>query len=326
MAPLQVLERVEHGDFPASLYLEGPDEAVKAAFLAGFRRAWAASGDIAENSFGVPPSRVMRPDENSVEEILAAYQTASLFSPRELTVVLEVEDLGRSDKRVDAMATGLATPAGGSCIVLVESASDSVRKALEPLRAACSVRADAQPPGDRELLEWGKRRLASLGCVAEPGTLEALLETCEHDALALLDETGKLALLAGDGGRVTTAHVQALTAPRVGAELPDLLLAVASGDAPQAALKLERVLAAGEDEGSVMWALGHLVTSTLSMATNPYGWAKWKAASQALARRRRPPELARALDAVYRAEAAWKGGRVDARSALEQATRDVCAG
>jgi DNA polymerase III delta subunit len=267
----------------------------------------------------------MRPDEQGVDAILAAYQTVSLFSPRELIVVLEAEDLGRSEKRVAALAAGLATPAGSSCLVLVESASDTTRKTLEPLRAACSVRVDAQPPDESALLEWGRRRLASLGCSADPGTLEALLETCEREALAFLNETGKLALLSGAGGRVGREQVAALTAPRVGAELPDLLLAIAMGDAPRAALKLERVLAAGEDEGSVMWALGHLVSSTLAMATSPYGWAKWRAASQALAQRRRPAQLVRAMDAVYRAEAAWKGGRVDARSALEQATREVCA-
>lgn len=56
------------------------------------------------------------------------------------------------------------------------------------------------------------------------------------------------------------------------------------------------------------------------------GWAKWRDASFALARRRSPAARAEALDAVYRAEAAWKGGRADVRTALEQATREVAAG
>jgi len=307
------------GDFPASVYLEGPDEAVKAEFLAQFRRAWAQAVPEAA------AARVLRPDEHGVDAILAAWQNVSLFAPRELTVVFETEDLGRSEKRVAALAAGLAVPAGGSCLVLVESAADSPRKTLEPLRAACAVRVDAQPPGADELGEWGRRRLAAAGARAEAGALEALLETCEHDALAFLNECGKLAVLAGADGAVTRAHVDSLVAPLVGAELPDYLMAVASGDAPHAARQLERVLASGEDEGSVLWALGHLVTSTLTLRTSPYGWARWRTASQALARRRGPAELARALDAVYRAEAAWKGGRADARAALEQATREVAA-
>jgi len=313
VAPLALLERIASGEFPPSVYLEGPDEAVKAAFLAEFRRAWAAAVPEA------PQARVMRPDEHDVDAILAAYLNVSLFSPRELTLVLEVEDVGRSEKRVAALAAGLARPAGGSCLVLVESGAETLRKTLAPLRAACAVRVDAQPPEPRELLSWGARRLAARGCTAETGALETLLEDSEGDALAFLNEVGKLAALAGEAGRVTRAHVAALTSPQLGAGLSDYLAAVARGDAAQAALRLERLLAAGESEGSVLWALGHLVSGSLS----PGGWAKWRDASMALARRTGTRERARALDAVYRAESAWKGGRVDARMALEQATREV---
>jgi len=314
-----VLDRADAGEFPSNVYLEGPDEAVKAEFLSQFRRAWAAAVPDA------PKARVLRPDEHGVETILAAYQNVSLFSPRELTIVFEIEDLGRSEKRVAALAEGLAYPAGASCLVMVESPSDSTRKTLEPLRVAAAVRVDSQPPADTQLLSWARRRLAASGCQAGPGALEALLETCEHEAVAFLNETGKLAVLAGESGTVTKAHVERLVAPLVGAELPDYIMAVASGDTRLAARQLERVLAAGEDEGSVMWSLGHLVSSTLTLATNPYGWSRFKPASAVLGRRRRGNDLARALDAVYRAEAAWKGGRTDARTALEQATREVAA-
>ena len=47
-------------------------------------------------------------------------------------------------------------------------------------------------------------------------------------------------------------------------------------------------------------------------------------ASETLRRRVAPRSLGRALDAVYRAESAWKGGRADAVAVLEQATREVC--
>jgi len=318
--PLAVLAALGADRFPSTLYLEGGDEALKAAFLAELRRSWATAVPEA------PLARILRGGEQDVDVILAAYQNVSLFAPRELTIVLDVEDLGRSEKKVDALAAGLTRPAGGSCLVLVESASESPRKTLEPLRAACALRVAAEAPAERALLLWGERRLAAAGCRAEPGALEALLESCERETLAFLNEVDKVAVLAGPAGKVTRAEVQALSAPCVGAELPDYLLAVATGDPAAAALRLERVLAAGENEGSVLWALGHLVSSSLTLAVNRYGWAKWKELSLTLGGRRRPKELARALDAVYRAEAAWKGGRVDVRSALEQATREVAAG
>ncbi len=317
--PLALLDRAAKGEFPGTVYIEGPDEAVKAAWLAEWRRLWAAAVPDA------PLARVLNADEAGVDAILAAYQNVSLFAPRELTLVLELEKLGRSEKRVEALASGLSSPAGASCLVLVEPAAESPRKTLEPVRAACLVRVDVQPPSEQELLEWGRRRLAASGNTPEPGALEALLDDCERDSIAFLNESGKLGVLAGENGRVTVAHVKTLTAPRVGADLPDYLTAVASGDAPKAAQQLERLLAAGENEGSVLWALGHLVTSALTLSTSPYGWARWKPLSQALGRRRNAHSLARAIDAVYRAESAWKGGRTDARSALEQATREVAA-
>ena len=316
---LGLLDRAAAGEFPGTVYVEGPDEALKAAFLAEWRRAWAAAVPDA------PLARILRAEEAGVDAILAAYQNVSLFAPRELTLVFDIEDLGRSESRVDALAAGLASPAGGSCLVLVESAAEAPRKTLEPVRAACATRIDLRLASDRELLEWGRRRLAAAGHTAEGGALEALLDDCERDSIVFLNEAGKLGVLAGADGRVTLAHVKSLTAPRVGADMPDYLTAVASGDGAKAAQQLERLLAAGENEGSVLWALGHLVTSALTLVTSPQGWAKWKAQSQALGRRRDAHSLARAIDAVYRAESAWKGGRTDVRSALEQATREVAA-
>jgi hypothetical protein len=119
---------------------------------------------------------------------------------------------------------------------------------------------------------------------------------------------------------VTKADVLALSRPVVGSELPDWLLAVATGDAPAAAKRLGRLLAARESEGELMFALANLVGGALG------GWARWRDLSGVLQRRSSPRQLAHALDAVYRAEAAWKGGRTDALAALEQATRVVASG
>lgn len=310
---LELLERAGRGDFPPTLYLEGPDEALKAAFLAGLRRAWAAAVPEA------PMARVMRPGENDVDEILSAYHGISMFTPRELTLVMDVEDLGRSEKRVAALAGGVARPGGTSSLVLVESAAESPRKMLEPLRAACTARVDAQPPDSRGLLAWGRRRFENESLEAAPGALEALVESCEGESLAFFNGLGKLVTMCAPGTPVTAADVAALERPTVGADLQEYLLAVAAGDAALAAQRLGRLIAAGENEGSVLWGLGNLVGGALG------GWAKFRDLSPVLARRRPPRELARALDAIYRAEAAWKGGRADAMSALENATREVAA-
>jgi DNA polymerase III delta subunit len=74
------------------------------------------------------------------------------------------------------------------------------------------------------------------------------------------------------------------------------------------------------EEGAVLWALSNLVGGAFG------GWAKHRELSMTLGRRLGPRELARAMDALYRGEAAWKGGRADPVAVLEQATRALCAG
>jgi DNA polymerase III delta subunit len=173
------------------------------------------------------------------------------------------------------------------------------------------------PPERRTLLAWGARRLASEGVKAESGVLEAAADACEGDALAFFNELAKLSTWAGQG-TLSRAEAERLLRPAMSAELPDYLAAVAAGSARMAAQRLGRMLASGVGEGTVMFALSNLVGGALG------GWTRYREASDALRRRRGARELFHALDAVYRAEAAWKGGRADSIAVLEQVTREVC--
>jgi len=312
----RLLGGFDRGEFPPTLYCEGPSEPLKASLLAELRAAWARSLAEPERRSPGAPARVLRAAEAGVEEILAAYHGGSLFSPRELTIVLGIEDLGRSEKKVAALAAGLARPAGGSCLVLVESAAESPRKSLEPLRAAAAARWVALPPARRELIAWGARRLERANLACEPGVLESLADASEGDALAFFSELGKLERLA-TGNAVGRAELALLLRPAVGAELPDYLAQVARGDPGWAARSLGRLLAAGVSEGTILFALSNLVGGALG------GWTRNLELSQALRRRSSPRELTAAMDALYRAESAWKGGRADAVAVLEQATRVV---
>ena len=299
-----LLEAVARGAFPATVYLEGPSEPLKAAVLAEVRAAWAAACPES------PLARVLRTAETGVPEILDAFQGASLFSPRDLIVVLEIEDLGRSEKRVAALAAGIARPLGPSSLILVESAADGPRKTLEPLRAACQTHVLAMPPTRAELQRWGARRLAREGFTAEPGVIDTLIEACEGDSLAFFTELDKLCAWASRDGEIRAEDLAALLRPAVGADLPDFLAAVAAGHAGSASRSLGRLLAAGVGEGTILFSLANLVGGALG------GWARFRECSEALRRRSGPAGLRRALDAVYRAESAWKGGRADVVAVL----------
>jgi DNA polymerase III delta subunit len=310
--PLALARQLRAGRFPATLYLEGPCEALKAQFLATLRRAWMTRDPHA------PPARVLRANETSVEEILALFQGASLFNPRDLILVLEVEDLGRSEKRIAALSRGLGLPAGESCLTLIESSADQPRKSLEPLRAACEVRVVALAPDRDALLAWGALELEALGLSARPGVIESLADASDGDALAFFGELSRLGAWAAPGSTVSEVDVAQILRPAIGAELPDYVAAVAAGDPRLAGRRLGRLLAAGVGEGTILFALSNLVGGALG------GWKRFHAASDALRRRRGSNDLLQALDAVYRAEAAWKGGRADVVALLERATRDVC--
>ncbi|MBI1799858.1 MAG: hypothetical protein HYR73_09260 [Candidatus Eisenbacteria bacterium] len=310
--PLEIARRIRRGTLPSTLYLEGPSEALKTELLATLRGAWAA---LSPES---PTARVLRAAESGVEEILALYQGASLFSPRDLIVVLDIQDLGRSDKKVASLALGLAMPAGESTLVLVESAAEQPRKSLEPLRAACAICVIAMPPARRDLVAWGAIKLEERLIEAEDGVLESLADASGGDALAFFSELSRLVTWIGERRSATAADVAQILRPALGAELPDFLAAVAGGDPALAGQRLGRLLAAGVGEGSILFALSNLVGGAMG------GWKRNPTASEFLRRRRSPEDLVRALDAVYRAEAAWKGGRADVVALLEQATRDVC--
>lgn len=303
-----LLEAWGRGAFPSSIYLEGPSEPVRAAMLAELRAAWAAAVPDA------PVGRVFLASESSVEEVLAAYQGGSLFASRELAIVLEVEDYGKSEKWVAALAVGIARGAPNSCLVLVESRAENPRKTLEPLRVACGARWTAELPSRAELMAWGARRLQRHGLEAEAGVLERVTDACEGDPLAFFNEVDRLAAF-GQDGRITAADAAAVLQPAVGADLPEFLSAVALGYPGLATQRLGRLLAAGVNQGTVMFALSNLVGGALG------GWARERELSAGMRQRMEPGELARAMDAMYRAEAAWKGGRVDVVAALEQVTR-----
>jgi DNA polymerase III delta subunit len=309
-----MLEAIARAEFPHSLYLEGDCEPVKAALLAELRAAWAKA--VPQS----PLASVFRAAETGVEQLLAAWQGASLFSPRDLVIVLDLEDWARSEKKVVALADSIAKASSPSTMVLVESASENHRKVLDPLRRACRVQIEAPPPSLADLVRWGERRFEREGFATEAGVLPLLAETCEGDALAFFSELDKLCTWAARDGKLGVEEVRSLLRPVVGSELPDYVGAVAAGDATRATQRLGRMLAAGANEGTLLFALSNLVGGALG------GWAKDKPASAALNRRLGAMGLSRAMDACYRAEAAWKGGRADAVAVLEQLTRSICGG
>ena len=182
--------------------------------------------------------------------------------------------LGREQHdRLEEEATALSF-SGGRRVVWVRDGQDGLHTAtarlltMKPAMAALVLIEAAALPARaklRTLLEAAPDA-AVIACYAEEGrALEAsiarMLETerigIDPDALTWLasrlgadraasrGEVEKLALYAGEGGRITLEDVQAVTGDAAGASLEDAAFAATAGDRTAADLAIERALSEG---------------------------------------------------------------------------------
>lgn len=239
--------------------------------------------------------------------------------------MLSVEEWARSPRAIEAAASGAAVVAPGNAIVFVESAADSERKSLAPLREACAVVVvlDALPA--EVLAGWAARRLARLGVQVEAGVVDSVLEVSRLETGEVMNEIEKLAAWAGPGGRITRKEAESVLRPLHSGSLHALARAVAEGRADLAVDHLLRSLESGESAGTVLFQLQTLLAGAIRMKTGQWGWIRDRENSSRLSRARGERDLAAGLDLLYRVERAWKDGRGDVDSLLVRAVIGLAA-
>jgi len=305
-------------DSPGTTYLSGNDEALKAEILHALKEAWLAA---------VPdsPPTVLRAGEAGPSNVLNAVQGGSLFASRSLVIVLRVEDWARSATVPVGVAQALAPIPPENLLVFVESAGDSERKHLNPLRAACArvFALDGLPPS--ELRHWADRHAARRGLALAPDAWDALFELPRLDAGEVFNELDKLAAWAGpEAGPVSREQALAIVHPAGGATLSDLADAVAERRGELAMDCLLRALEGGESPGSILFQLVTLLSGALRLSGGGGGWVRDRRRSSLIAARWSPAEIARGLDLLYRCERAWKGGRAPDDTLLVRAIQGLC--
>ena len=301
-------------DSPGTTYLSGNDEALKAEILHALKEAWLAA---------VPdsPPTVLRAGEAGPSNVLNAVQGGSLFASRSLVIVLRVEDWARSSTVPVGVANALAPIPPENLLVFVESAGDSERKYLNPLRAACArvFALDGLPPS--ELRHWAERHALRQGLKLAPDAWEALFELPRLDTGEVFNELDKLAAWS-DGGTVSREQVLAIVHPAGGATLGDLADAVAERKASLAMDCLLRALEGGESPGSILFQLVSLLTGALRLGGGG-GWVRDRRRSSIIASRWSPAEISRGLDLLYRCERAWKTGKAPDDTLLVRAVQGL---
>lgn len=180
-----------------------------------------------------------------LREVMDALATVSLFGGGRRLVILEDADPFVSEYRAE-LEGYVAKPAKGSVLVLeVKTWPGNTR--LAKAVAASGLTIECKAPNERQLKSWLVQRAKSSHRVRlDTAAADALLELVPPELGILMQEIAKLALIAGDGGTIDAALVQANVGGwRVRATW-DMIDAAADGRAADALAQLDRIIASGE--------------------------------------------------------------------------------
>jgi DNA polymerase-3 subunit delta len=175
----------------------------------------------------------------------------SLMGGRRLVRVREP-----ADAQSGVFARFLAAPLGDALIVVEAGdlpARSTLRRAFE--EAAAGVAIACYPDGVRELGTVIRDSLGAHNIVASRDALQFLTGHLGGDRLLTRSELEKLALYAGDGGRVELDDARMSIADSAALSLDDAVLSAAEGDAAALDRALTRVFQEGASEVAVVRAM-----------------------------------------------------------------------
>ena len=172
--------------------------------------------------------------------------------------LVRVRDI--ADAQTAIFARFLADPPADG-LVVVEAGDLPARAALRRAfdDAACGVAIGCYPDGARDLAEVIRDTLTAHRITASRDAIDFLVGHLGGDRLLTRSELEKLALYAGDGGRVELDDAQLSIADSAALSLDDAVLAAAEGDVAALDRALGRVFQEGESAVTVIRAtLRHL--------------------------------------------------------------------
>jgi DNA polymerase-3 subunit delta len=221
-------------------------------------------------------------------------------------------------------------------LVVAEAGDLPARAALRRVfdEAPCAVAIGCYPDTARDLAEVIRSTLGAHRVSASRDAVDFLVEHLGGDRLLTRSELEKLALYAGDGGRVELDDVHHSIADSAALSLDDAVLAAAEGDAPALDRALARALQEGESAVaiiraalrhmqrlhvlSIRVAAGDSLDTVLRTARPPIFFKQQDSFRRQLGLWREP-RLRRQLDALAAAEARIKTTGMPAEAACRAA-------
>ncbi len=195
-------------------------------------------------------------DETSVDGLLHAAQSLSMFAPRQVIVVRGVMKLRETQGR--RLAQYFADPNPQTIVVFLAGELDRdqrKKKIFEILKAGTHV-VELAPLDADEAAQWLERRAHERGCSVEPSAVEFLLEVQGNDLGRLEQELEKALLFAGSQKQITLPMVEAVFGFAAGHTLSEFVDAVVGKNKAKALELVEEIFFTGRETGLAFWWFG----------------------------------------------------------------------
>jgi DNA polymerase III subunit delta len=291
-------------------FLQRPDPEIRAVLFYG-----PDMGLVRERAAAI--ARTVCPDLNDPFRVADLNAATLMSDPARLADEVAQLSLtgGRRIVRVRGAGDTLAKlfsnfleDAPGDAFVVAEAgellARSALRRAFEAARAAAAI--GCYPDTPRDLAALIREALAEHQVTASRDAAQFLVEHLGGDRQLTRSELEKLALYAGEGGRVELEDARLSVSDTAALELDDAVMAAAEGDTARVERVLDRVLQEGESPVSIVRALLrhlhrlHALTARLASG----------AGIDEVIRAARPPIFFKQENSVRRQLALWTEARL----------------
>jgi DNA polymerase-3 subunit delta len=237
-------------DSLSSLYLIAGTDQAKIDATRGRLRA------RAEGDGGAGALEIFEPSEGrggpDHEALLAAIPAMSLTETRRYLLADGVERW--RDRQLEPVVAALASLPPDLTVVLIARAK-APAKLTKAVKAGKGEIHEFEAPKARDMPRLLVADAKRLGYVLEPAAARVLVERMGASSVRLRNELGRLALWAGEGGRVSVEDLEAMISDTSEAAVWALSDALLERDPARAAALAERLISQGENVTGLIYGL-----------------------------------------------------------------------
>jgi DNA polymerase III subunit delta len=328
-----VVAEVRAGHIEPVYYLYGKEQFLVQRALDAIRAAVLDPRTQAFNLDAIDCKEAKEGARNA-ERILGAARTVPMMAARRLVLVRDADGLSPDD--LETLLPYLGDPHETTCLVFVAQGADLRRRFFLELKKTGGL-AKFEPLYERRLPPWIEAEARGLGHGVEPGASQLLCDVVGADLAALSQALEQLSLFVGPKQRITVAAVEELVAETRQHSVFDLANAVGERDTRKALYQCQRMLQAREPAIRILFMLTrHFRQLWIARDAVAQHLDREEAARRigippffvdglmTQARRFDERGLARAMEALYGADAALKSSRAGDEVVLERLLVDLC--